>query len=177
MAPRIEKMMLTPEEIREGVWRLARQISTDYEGKEILLVGVLKGAFVFLADLARLITVPVQFDFIAVSSYGSATKTSGVVRIKKDLDMDVRGKHVIIVEDIVDTGLTLAYLMRNMLARGPASLEVCALLEKEIPGKSEVNIKYVGFKIPDVFVVGYGLDWAENYRNLPYIAALSKDSQ
>lgn len=175
MAPKIEKVLLSEGEIEKAVSRLANEISADYEGQEILLVGILKGAFIFLADLARLISVPVQLDFIAVSSYGSATKTSGVVRIMKDLDTDIRGRHVLIVEDIVDTGLTLNYLTKNLLARGPASLEVCTLLDKEIPGKAEVGIKYVGFKIPNVFVVGYGLDWAENFRNLPYIAFISEE--
>ncbi len=177
MEPGLHKVILSEEEIKKGVSRLAKEISRDYEGKEILLVGILKGAFIFLADLARLVTVPVQLDFIAVSSYGSATKTSGVVRIMKDLDTDIRGRHVLIVEDIVDTGLTLNYLTRNLFARGPASLEVCTLLDKEIPDKVKVSIKYVGFKVPDIFVVGYGLDWAENYRNLPYIAALSEERQ
>jgi hypoxanthine phosphoribosyltransferase len=131
---------------------------------------VLKGAFVFMSDLARHIRLPVEFDFMAVSSYGSATKTSGVVRIVKDLDLDLTGRHVLVVEDIVDSGLTLAYLRKNLLARGPASVEVCALLVKEGLQKVDPDLKYVGFKIPPEFVVGYGLDVGERYRNLPYIS-------
>ncbi len=144
-------------------------ITEDYTGRPPLLVGVLKGAFVFMADLARAIELPVEFDFMAVSSYGSATKTSGVVRIVKDLDLDLTGRHVLVVEDIVDSGLTLAYLRRNLLARHPASLEVCALLVREGQQQADLDLKYVGFTIPPAFVIGYGLDVAERYRNLPYV--------
>ena len=147
-----------------------REIAGDYQDHPPLLVGILKGAFMFMADLARAIDLPVEFDFMAVSSYGSATRTSGVVRIMKDLDLDLTDRHVLIVEDIVDSGLTLAYLRKNLKARGPKSLEVCALLVKEGLQKVDPDLKYVGFKIPPKFVIGYGLDVDEQYRNLPYIA-------
>ena len=171
----IEKTLFTSEEIQSRVRELARQISADYGDEGVLLIGILKGAFIFLADLARCITIPVSFDFIACSSYGTATKTSGVVRIQKDLDIDISGRHILIVEDIIDTGLTLSYLLKNLENRGPASLEICSLLNKRsVPGKVDLPIKYEGFSIPDVFVVGYGLDYAEQYRNLPYIARFKK---
>ncbi|HEY4376793.1 MAG TPA: hypoxanthine phosphoribosyltransferase, partial [Acidimicrobiales bacterium] len=150
---------------------LGAEITADYEGRAPLLVGVLKGAFVFMADLARQIALPVEFDFMAVSSYGTATKSSGVVRIVKDLDLDLSGRHVLLVEDIIDSGLTLAYLRKNLLARNPASVEVCALLLREGLQKLDPDLRYVGFSIPPDFVVGYGLDVAERYRNLPYVAA------
>ncbi len=149
---------------------LGKEITADYAGRPPLLVGVLKGAFVFMSDLSRAIDLPVEFDFMAVSSYGSATRTSGVVRIIKDLDLDLTDRHVLIVEDIVDSGLTLAYLRKNLAARDPASLEVCALLVKEGLQSVDLDLKYVGFRIPPVFVVGYGLDVDERYRNLPYVA-------
>ena len=151
------------------ITELGQQITEDYADRSPLLVGVLKGAFMFMADLARAIRLPVEFDFMAVSSYGSATKTSGVVRIVKDLDLDLSDRHVLIVEDIVDSGLTLAYLRRNLLARNPASLEVCALLVKEGLQRVDPDLKYVGFTIPPKFVVGYGLDVDERHRNLPYV--------
>jgi hypoxanthine phosphoribosyltransferase len=157
-------------ELRERVAELGRELTTDYEGRPPLLVGVLKGAFVFMSDLSRAIDLPVEFDFMAVSSYGSATRSSGVVRIMKDLDLDLTGRDVLIVEDIVDSGLTLAYLRKNLAARHPASLEVCALLVKEGLQRVELDLRYVGFRIPPVFVVGYGLDVGERYRNLPFIA-------
>jgi hypoxanthine phosphoribosyltransferase len=170
----IEETLYTEEQIKDRVSDLAQRISEDYRGSSCLLIGILKGAFIFLADLARQIDLPVEFDFIACSSYGSATKTSGVVRILKDLDTDIRDRHVLLVEDIIDTGLTLRYLMRNFRSRGPASLEICALLNKRVENQVDLPIKYEGFSIPDVFVVGYGLDYAERYRNLPYIARLRK---
>src|SRR5207237_2339978 len=145
------------------------EITADYADRPPLLVGVLKGAFMFMSDLARSIDLPVEFDFMAVSSYGSATKTSGVVRIVKDLDLDLSGRHVLLIEDIVDSGLTLSYLRRNLLARHPASLEVCALLVKEGLQRLDPDLAYEGFRIPPDFVVGYGLDVAERYRNLPYL--------
>ena len=148
---------------------LGQRITEDYADRSPLLVGVLKGAFMFMADLARAIRLPVEFDFMAVSSYGSATKTSGVVRIVKDLDLDLSERHVILVEDIVDSGLTLAYLRRNLLARNPATLEVCALLVKEGLQRVDPDLKYVGFTIPPNFVVGYGLDVDQRHRNLPYV--------
>jgi hypoxanthine phosphoribosyltransferase len=163
------KMVVSEDELQGRVAALGKDITADYADRPPLLVGVLKGAFVFMADLARAIELPVEFDFMAVSSYGAATKTSGVVRIVKDLDLDLTDRHVLIVEDIVDSGLTLAYLRRNLLARGPASLEVCALLVREGNDKVELDLKYVGFRIPPAFVVGYGLDVAERYRNLPFV--------
>ena len=171
----IEGELFSAEEIHEKVVELARRITEDYADRSpLLLIGILKGAFVFLADLARLIDLPVEFDFMALSSYGSATKTSGVVRIRKDLDVELSGKHVLIVEDIIDTGLTLSYLQRNLSARGAASVEICTLLNKRAANKVDIPIKYEGFSIPDDFVVGYGLDYAERYRNLPGIATLKK---
>ncbi len=166
--------ILIPEQaIQEKVAELAAAIQAEHSGHEVLLVGVLKGAFVLIADLARHLTIPVAVDFMAVSSYGSTTKTSGVVRIQKDLDADIGGRHVILVEDIVDSGLTLNYLLRNLQARGPASLEVLALLVKPARKRVDIPIHYQGFEIPDRFVVGYGLDRAQRYRNLPFIAALA----
>ncbi len=157
-------------ELAARIAELGREITADYTGRPPLLVGVLKGAFMFMADLSRAIDLPVEFDFMAVSSYGSATRTSGVVRIMKDLDVDLGDRHVIIVEDIVDSGLTLQYLRKNLQARRPASLEVCALLVKEALQKVDPELRYVGFRIPADFVVGYGLDVGERYRNLPYVA-------
>jgi hypoxanthine phosphoribosyltransferase len=151
---------------------LAADVDRDYVGRELLLVGVLKGAFILMADFARHLRTPVEFDFMAVSSYGSATQTSGVVRIIKDLDLDIAGRHVLVVEDIVDSGLTLNYLLRNLRARGPASVEVLALLSKPDQTRVELPIRYHGFAVPNVFVVGYGLDYAERYRNLPYVGTL-----
>jgi hypoxanthine phosphoribosyltransferase len=160
-------------ELQERIRELGKDITSDYATNPPLLVGVLKGAFMFMSDLARAVDLPVEFDFMAVSSYGSATRTSGVVRIMKDLDLDLTGRHVLIVEDIVDSGLTLAYLRKNLKARGPASLEVCALLVKEGLQKVDLDLRYVGFRIPPRFVIGYGLDVDEKYRNLPYIAEFS----
>jgi hypoxanthine phosphoribosyltransferase len=160
------KVVVPAEELGERIAGLGKEITADYADRPPLLVGVLKGAFMFMSDLARAIDLPVEFDFMAVSSYGSATRTSGVVRIIKDLDLDLTDRHVLIVEDIVDSGLTLAYLRKNLEARHPASLEICALLVKDGLQKSDLDIKYVGFSIPPEFVVGYGLDVAEKYRNL-----------
>jgi hypoxanthine phosphoribosyltransferase len=155
---------------------MGEQITRDYAGRSLLLVGVLKGAFVVMADLARHIALPLEFDFMAVSSYGAATKTSGVVRILKDLDHDLDGLDVLLVEDIVDSGLTLKYLLKNLAARKPASLEVAALLRKSGLQKVPLDLRYVGFEIPPEFVVGYGLDYAERYRNLPYVATLKPET-
>jgi hypoxanthine phosphoribosyltransferase len=163
------KIVVNEDELQLRIAELGAEITRDYTGRPPLLVGVLKGAFMFMSDLARVIQLPVEFDFMAVSSYGSATKTSGVVRIVKDLDLDLTGRDVLVVEDIVDSGLTLSYLRRNLLARGPASLEVCALLVREGLQRADPDLKYVGFRIPPAFVVGYGLDVAERFRNLPYI--------
>ena len=168
--PAIGKVVVSEVDLQARIAELGKEVTADYDGRSPLLVGVLKGAFMFMADLARQIDLPVEFDFMAVSSYGAATKTSGIVRIVKDLDLDLSDRHVIIVEDIVDSGLTLNYLRRNLMARHPASLEVCALLVKEGMQKVEPDLRYVGFKIPADFVVGYGLDVAERYRNLPYLA-------
>jgi hypoxanthine phosphoribosyltransferase len=167
--PNLGPLVVSEEQIRARVAELGAQITADYAGRTPLLVGVLKGAFVFMADLSRAITLPVEFDFMAVSSYGSATKTSGVVRIVKDLDIDLSDRHVIIVEDIIDSGLTLQYLRRNLEARNPASVAVCALLRREGLQKQDLDPAYVGFDIPPDFVIGYGLDVAERYRNLPYV--------
>jgi hypoxanthine phosphoribosyltransferase len=167
--PDLGEVVVTEEQVRARVLELGAEISVDYQGRAPLLIGVLKGAMMFMTDLARAITVPVELDFMAVSSYGNATRTSGVVRIVKDLDIDLTGRDVIIVEDIVDSGLTLSYLRRTLAARNPASLEVCALLVREGLQKTEQELRYIGFHIPPKFVVGYGLDVAERYRNLPYI--------
>lgn len=166
----IGAVMLTEAQLSERISELGRQLSADYAGEAPLLVCVLRGAYVFLTDLARAIDLPVEIDFIAVSSYGSSTRTSGVVRLVKDLDVDLTGRHVILVEDIVDTGLTLRYLRRSLEARGPASLEVCALLARETADLEGLGVRYVGFTIPGDFVIGYGLDVLERYRNLPFIA-------
>lgn len=170
--PDIEKVLLPSEQIQAKLAEMGEQITQDYADRPILLVGVLKGAFVVMADLARYIRLPLEFDFMAVSSYGAATKSSGVVRILKDLDHDLEGLDVLVVEDIVDSGLTLKYLLKNLAARKPASLEVAALLRKVGIQQVELDLRYVGFDIPNEFVVGYGLDFAEKYRNLPYIATL-----
>jgi len=164
---------LVPEDrLAPRVRELAAEISRDYAGRDLLLVGVLKGAVFFLSDLMRQLEIPVEVDFMAVASYGSATKSSGVVRILKDLDAVIDGRDVLIVEDIVDSGLTLQYLLRNLAARNPSSLEVCALLVKPERQKVELPTRYVGFEIPNRFAIGYGLDYGERYRNLPYVAAL-----
>jgi hypoxanthine phosphoribosyltransferase len=172
----IEQILISGDDVQAKIRELGDRITEDYRGRDLLLIGVLKGAFVLMADLSRHIRLPLQFDFMAVSSYGAATKTSGVVRIMKDLDRDIEGKDVLLVEDIVDSGLTLAYLLRNLRARKPASLEVCALLEKPEVQQVPLDIKYRGFEIPPVFVVGYGLDFAEKYRNLPYVATLKPEA-
>jgi hypoxanthine phosphoribosyltransferase len=168
------KEVLIPEtQLRARVAELAAQIDADYAGRELLLVGVLKGAVMVMADLARAVRLPVQMDWMAVSSYGSGTRSSGVVRILKDLDADLAGRHVLVVEDIVDSGLTLSWLMGNLRSRQPASLRVCALLRKPAAAATGVEVAYVGFDIADEFVIGYGLDYAEKYRNLPFIGTLA----
>ncbi|HEV7493892.1 hypoxanthine phosphoribosyltransferase [Baekduia sp.] len=172
--PQIGEILVQPDDLKQKVRDLGAQISVDYADRDLLLVCVLKGAVFFLADLMRHIDIPCEVDFMAVSSYGSETDSSGVVRILKDLDRPIAGRDVLIVEDIVDSGLTLQYLMRNLGAREPASLEVCALLTKPDRRKVELPTRYVGFEIPDKFAIGYGLDVAERYRNLPYVAALSE---
>lgn len=172
----IDRILITGDEVQSKIRELGGRITEDYRGKDLLLVGVLKGAFVVMADLSRHIRLPLRFDFMAVSSYGASTKTSGVVRILKDLDHDIEGMHVLLVEDIVDSGLTLAYLLKNLRGRRPATLEVCALMQKPEVQRVDIDIRYKGFEIPPVFVVGYGLDFAEKYRNLPYVATLKPEA-
>jgi hypoxanthine phosphoribosyltransferase len=170
----IGEILVQADQLKHRIRELGESISRDYADKDLLLVGVLKGAVFFLSDLMRYIDVPVEVDFMAVASYGSATDSSGVVRILKDLDAAIEGRDVLIVEDIVDSGLTLQYLMRNLGSRNPASLEVCALLTKPERRKVDLPTRYVGFEIPNRFVVGYGLDYGERHRNLPYVAALER---
>ncbi|CAN5234270.1 hypoxanthine phosphoribosyltransferase [soil metagenome] len=166
--------LISADEISASLAEMGQQISTDYAGQELLMVGVLKGAFIVMADLARHIDIPVHFDFMAVSSYGAATQTSGVVRILKDLDTEIADRHVLIVEDIIDSGLTLSYLLKSLAVRRPASLEVAALLLKEGIQRIPLDVKYVGFRIGPEFVIGYGLDYAGLYRNLPYVGVLEE---
>jgi hypoxanthine phosphoribosyltransferase len=170
----IGEILVPAEDLARRVKELGEEVSRDYTGKDLLMIGVLKGAVFFLSDLMRHMTIPVEVDFMAVASYGSATRSSGVVRILKDLDAVIEDRDVLIVEDIVDSGLTLQYLLRNLAGRNPRSLEVCALLIKPERRKVELNTRYVGFEIPDKFAIGYGLDHAERYRNLPYVAALKQ---
>ncbi len=172
--PELGEVLVSAEDLQRRVGELGREISSDYAGRSLLLVGVLKGAVFFLSDLMRFIDIPVEVDFMAVASYGSATDSSGVVRILKDLDAAIEGRDVLIVEDIVDSGLTLQYLMRNLGSRNPRTLEVCALLTKPDRRKVDLPTRYVGFEIADRFVVGYGLDYAERHRNLPFVAALER---
>lgn len=167
------EVMISKEEIMKRVKELGEKITADYNpDKELVVIGVLKGANIFLGDLIREINLPVLVDFMAVSSYGSSTESSGVVRILKDLDLDIEGKNILIIEDIVDTGLTLKYLTENLRARNIASMKICALLDKPERRKCHIDIDYLGFEIPDKFIVGYGIDYAERYRNLPYIAVV-----
>ncbi len=173
--PGIGEILVQAHDLQRRVRELGEEVSRDYAERDLLLVCVLKGAVFFLSDLMRAIDVPCEVDFMAVASYGSSTDSSGVVRILKDLDAPLAGRDVLIVEDIVDSGLTLQYLMRNLRARGPASLEVCALLTKPERRRAEIAAKYIGFEIPDRFVIGYGLDHAERHRNLPYVAALDTE--
>jgi len=168
----LEEILISDREIQGKVADLGEQITRDYARRDLLLVGVLKGAFVLMADLSRHIGLPMEFDFMAVSSYGAATQTSGVVRILKDLDHEIMGRDVLLVEDIVDSGLTLSYLLKNLRTRKPASLEVCALMQKTGAQQVPLDIRYRGFEIPPVFVVGYGLDYGERFRNLPFVATL-----
>ncbi len=170
--PDIKEIILSEDEVKARIAEIGTEISRDYGGETVLLVAVLRGAALFIADLARQITTPVELDFMAVSSYGSSTKSSGVVRILKDLDEMIEGRNVLVVEDILDTGLTLKYLLKNLASRKPKTLEVVTLLNKEGKQRVPISCKYTGFVIPDEFVVGYGLDYAEKYRNLPYIGIL-----
>lgn len=169
-----EKVLFTPDQIAKKVREMGERIAADYEGKEILMVGILKGASVFMTDLARSIRLPVAFEFMIVSSYGAGTDSSGQVKIKKDLDIDIRGRHVIICEDIIDSGITMKHLMAILRKRQPASLALCALLSKPSRRVAEVTIDYCGWEVPDEFIVGYGLDYAERYRNVPAIGVLKR---
>jgi hypoxanthine phosphoribosyltransferase len=171
----VAEVLIEEASLQARIEELGRQISADYDGRDLLLVGVLKGAVFFLADLMRELTVPCEIDFMAISSYGDATDSSGVVRILKDLDINIEGRDVLVVEDIIDSGLTLSYLMRTLEAREPATLEVCTLLTKPARREIDVSVRYVGFEIPNRFVIGYGLDFAERYRNLPYVGVLHVD--
>ncbi|WIF94774.1 hypoxanthine phosphoribosyltransferase [Caminicella sporogenes] len=171
----VKKILFNEEEIKEKVAELGKQISKDYENKDLVVVGVLKGANVFLSDLIRKISIPITIDFMAVSSYGFSTESSGVVKILKDLDFSIEGKNVLIVEDIVDTGLTLKYLYENLKSRKPKSIKICSLLDKHERRKVDIEVDYIGFEIPDAFIVGYGIDYAEKYRNLPFIASLKEE--
>jgi len=173
----VGEVLIDQETLSSRVAELGAEVSCDYEGRDLLLIGVLKGAVFFMADLMRHITVPCEVDFMAISSYGDSTDTSGIVRILKDLDINIEGRDVLVVEDIIDSGLTLSYLMRNLESREPASLEICALMTKPSRRQIDVPVRYIGFEIPDRFVVGYGLDLAERYRNLPYVAVLSSELQ
>ena len=171
----VGEILIDEETLQARIGELGAEISEAYAGRDLLLVGVLKGAVFFLADLMRELSVPCEIDFMAISSYGSGTDSSGVVRILKDLDMNISGRDVLVVEDIIDSGLTLSYLMRSLKARKPASLEICALLTKPERREIDVPVRFVGFEIPNKFVIGYGLDFAERYRNLPYVAVLHPD--
>ena len=171
----VTEVLIERDALQHRIGELGDEISSDYAGRDLLLVGVLKGAVFFMADLMRNLTIPCEIDFMAISSYGDATDSSGVVRILKDLDINIEGRDVLVVEDIIDSGLTLSYLMRNLEARDPSSLEICALLTKPDRREIEVPVRYVGFEIPNRFVIGYGLDFAERYRNLPYVGILDPE--
>ena len=170
------EVLVGSEEIQEKVREMGERITEDYAGERLLLVGILRGAVVVLSDLMRCVELPCDIDFMDISSYGSGTSSSGMIRIHKDLEEDVAGRHVLIVEDIIDTGLTLSYLKRSLLSRGPASLEICTLLTKPARRQVELDVKYVGFEVPDVFVVGYGIDYDGSYRNLPEIRSLEPEA-
>lgn len=175
MMPDVKEVLIPSTEIREKVKEIGERISEDYQGEKPLLICILRGAFVMLGDLVRFIDLPCEVDFMDISSYGSGTSTSGVVRIQKDLEEDITGRHVLVIEDIIDSGLTLSYLRRSLLARQPASLEVCALLSKPSRRRAELEVKYLGFEVPDEFVVGYGLDYDGAYRNLPDVCVLKPE--
>lgn len=171
----IKEILFTEEQLRKKIKEIGTKISEDYEGKELMLVGILKGSVPFMADLMKEISIPCTMDFMAVSSYGNSTKTSGVVRILKDLDFEIENKNILIVEDIIDSGITLKYLTEYLKGRKPTSIEIAALLNKPERRISEVNAKYIGYNVPDYFLVGYGLDYGEKYRNLPYIGILKEE--
>ena len=172
----VSKVLIEEDAVAARVAELGAEISNDYADKDLLLVGVLKGAVFFMADLMRQISIPCEVDFMAISSYGASTDSSGVVRILKDLDINIEGRDVLVVEDIIDSGLTLSYLIRNLESRNPASLEICALLTKPDRREIDVHVRYTGFEIPNEFVIGYGLDFGERYRNLPYVAVFDPDA-
>ena len=171
----VGEILIDADGLRARIGELGEEVSAHYAGQDLLLIGVLKGAVFFMADLMRHLTVPCEVDFMAISSYGASTDSSGIVRILKDLDINIEGRNVLVVEDIIDSGLTLSYLMRSLKARKPASLEICALLTKPERREIDVPVKYIGFEIPNRFVIGYGLDFAERYRNLPYVGVLHPD--
>ena len=171
----VAEILIDEDDLQRRIADLGDEISADYRGRDLLLLGVLKGAVFFMSDLMRRLTIPCEIDFMAISSYGASTDSSGVVRILKDLDINIEGRHVLVVEDIIDSGLTLSYLMRMLESREPASLEICALLTKPERREIDVDVRYTGFEIPNRFVIGYGLDFAERYRNLPYVAVLHPD--
>ncbi|MBC8061502.1 MAG: hypoxanthine phosphoribosyltransferase [Clostridiaceae bacterium] len=171
----IKEVLLTESDLKSKISQLGKIISKDYEGRDLVLIGVLKGSVMFMSDLMKEIEIPCSMDFMAVSSYGNSTKSTGVVRILKDLDFEIEGKDVLIVEDIIDTGVTLKYLVEYLKARKPNSLEVCCLLNKQERRKADISAKYLGFEVPDFFLVGYGLDYAEKYRNLPFIGILKEE--
>ncbi len=170
----VDRVLITEQQLKERIGEMGRQIAADYAGKPLTIVGILKGAAIFFADLARAIDLPLQMDFMSVSSYGNGTTSSGVVKIIKDLDADVTGRHILLVEDIIDTGITLAYLKDYLGNRGAESVKICALLDKPTRRERAVPVDYMGFTMPDEFLIGYGVDYAENYRNLPYVASLSR---
>ncbi len=171
----VESILLDQDVLEKKIQKLGEEISKDYAGEEVMLVGILKGASVFMSDLIRQISLPVYIDYMVVSSYGNSAETSGVVRIIKDLEDNIEGKNVIIVEDIIDTGLTLSYLKQNLLSRNPKTLKICTLLDKPARREKEIKIDYKGFEVPDEFIIGYGIDYAEKYRNLPFVALLKRE--
>lgn len=170
----VDRVLFTEEDLRNRISEMGRQITADHQGESLLVISVLRGAAIFMADLVREIELPLEMDYMAISSYGNGVKSSGIVRILKDLTSSVEGRHVLIAEDILDSGLTLSYLIRNLQARNPASIEVATLLRKKTLQQAKIDCRYVGFECPDEFIVGYGLDYAERYRNLPYIGVLKK---
>lgn len=171
----VKEILFTEEELAKKVEELGKTISKDYEGEELTVIGILKGSNIFMGDLIRKIDIPLYIDFMVVSSYGQSTESSGVVKVLKDLEYSIEGKNILIVEDIIDTGLTLDYLKENLLRRKPKSLRICALLDKPARRKADLKVDYIGFEIPDQFIVGYGIDYAEKYRNLPYVAVLKEE--
>lgn len=171
----IDRILFTEEDLADRVREMGAQITEDYAGEEIIVISVLRGAAIFMADLVREIKLPLEMDYMAISSYGNGAKSSGVVRILKDLTSSIEGRHVLIAEDILDSGLTLRYLIKNLESRGPKSIQVATLLRKDTPNQADIECRYVGFECPDEFIVGYGLDYAERYRNLPYIGVLKKE--